>query len=95
MAVQSGLLDALPMPEVAKFRLGLRQAIDTGAAASVHQIQTQGTLDALGEAGLSEVLATYAATIVAAKPATTTKSASRSVSPMSPYASTAFASLAR
>ena len=69
MAVQAGLLDALPLPAIANFRLGLRHAIDTGASASVHQIQTAGTLDAPGEAALSEVLKTYAASIAAAKPA--------------------------
>ena len=71
MAVQSGLLDALPLPAVATFRLGLRQAIDTGAAASVDQMETTGTLDAPGIAALSAVLKTYAAAIAAANPVKT------------------------
>jgi len=70
MAVQAGLLDSLPLPAVAAFRLGLRQAIDTGAPASVQQMQTAGTLDAEGGAALSKVLQTYAeAVAAAAKPA--------------------------
>ncbi len=66
MAVQAGLLDALPLPAIAAFRLGRRQAIDTGAAASVHQMQAAGTLDAEGSAALSKVLKTYAAAVAAA-----------------------------
>lgn len=70
MAVQAGLLDALPLPAIAAFRLGLRQAIDVGAVASVHQMQTAGTLDADGSAALLTVLTTYAETVAAAaKPA--------------------------
>lgn len=69
-AVQAGLLDSLPLSAIAAFRLGLRQAIDTGAPASVQQMQTAGTLDAEGSAALSKVLQTYAeAVAAAAKPA--------------------------
>jgi F-type H+/Na+-transporting ATPase subunit alpha len=66
MAVQSGLLDALARPAIAVFRLGLRQAIDTDAQASVHQMQTAGTLDTTGEQALSAVLKRYAGTVAAA-----------------------------
>ena len=60
MAVQAGLLDPLPLPAIAVFRLGLQQAIDTGAAASVRQMDATGTLDADGSAALLKVLSTYA-----------------------------------
>jgi F-type H+-transporting ATPase subunit alpha len=63
MAVQSGLLDRLARPAIAAFRLGLRQAINTEAAASVHQMEAGGTLDAAGKQALSEVLKRYAATV--------------------------------
>ena len=66
MAVQSGLLDGLARPAIAAFRLGLRQAIDTQAAASVHQMEADGTLDAPGKQALSEVLKRYAGTVAAA-----------------------------
>jgi len=72
MAVQSGLLDGLARPAIAAFRLGLRQAIDAEAAASVKQMDAGGTLDAAGKQALSEVLKRYAATVAAthaAKPA--------------------------
>jgi len=45
LAVQSGSLDALPLPAVAAFRRGLRDALDAGAAAAVHQVEAGGTLD--------------------------------------------------
>ena len=70
MAVQQGLLDGLALPAVAAFRLGLRQAIDTQAAASVQQMQATGTLDAAGKQALTEVLQHYAATFAAAPAAT-------------------------
>ena len=66
MAVQSGLLDELARPAIAAFRLGLRQAIDSEASASVHQMQTAGTLDTAGEQALSEVLKRYAGIVAAA-----------------------------
>ncbi len=45
LAVQSGLLDQLPLPLVAAFRLALREALDRGAADAVRLIETTGTLD--------------------------------------------------
>jgi F-type H+/Na+-transporting ATPase subunit alpha len=76
MAVQSGLLDGMALPAIAAFRLGLRQAIDTAAAASVHQMETAGTLDASGKQQLSNALKQYAgavATAHASKPAAATR----------------------
>ena len=70
MAVQSGLLDGLARPTIAAFRLGLRAAIDTEAAASVHQMETTGTLDVGGRHALSEVLKRYAATLATSIDAT-------------------------
>ena len=66
MAVQSGLLDGLARPVIAAFRLGLRQTIDTEAAASVHQMEAGGTLDLPGKQALSEVLKQYAGAVAAA-----------------------------
>ena len=60
-AVQSGLLDGMAKPAIAAFRLGLPQAIDTEAAASVQQMQS-GTLDAPGAQALTAALKRYAAT---------------------------------
>jgi len=45
LAVQSGLLDALPLPAVVAFRRGLRDALDAGAPDAVHQVEAGGTLD--------------------------------------------------
>ena len=67
LAVQSGLLDALALPSIAAFRLGLRQVIDTEAAASIQQMEATGTLDAAGKQALTEVLQRYAATFAAAQ----------------------------
>ena len=66
LAVQAGLLDALPLPSIAAFRLGLREAIDTQAAPSIQQMQATGTLDAAGTQALLDVLKRYAATFAAA-----------------------------
>ncbi len=45
LAVQSGLLDALPLPAVARFRQGLSGMLDQQAVNSVKSIQATGTLD--------------------------------------------------
>ena len=66
MAVQSGLLDGLARPAIAAFRRGLRRAIDAEAPGCVHQMQTEGTLDAAGQQALSAVLTRYAGTVAAA-----------------------------
>ena len=51
LAVQSGLLDPLPLPVVAAFRQGLRDALDRGATDAVRLIQETGTLDERAETG--------------------------------------------
>ena len=56
LAVQSGLLDALPLPAVAEFRRGLRDALDRGAADAVRLIQETGTLDDARKQALRETL---------------------------------------
>ena len=66
VAVQSGLLDGMARPAIAAFRLGLRAAIDSGAATSVTQMEASGTLDAAGKQALADVLKGYAASIAAA-----------------------------
>jgi F-type H+/Na+-transporting ATPase subunit alpha len=68
LAVQSGLLDPLPLPAVAAFRDGLRDALDHGAADAVRLIETTGTLDDPRRAALHETIAAYARAI--AQPAT-------------------------
>jgi len=68
MAVQSGLLDGMLRPAIAAFRLGLSQAIDTGAASSVKQMQDGGTLDAAGTQVLADVLKHHAEKVTAAHP---------------------------
>ncbi len=70
MAVQSGLLDGMARPAIADFRLGLREAIDTGASSGVDQMQKVGTLDAAGSQALAAVLNSYAARVAAAHPTT-------------------------
>ena len=56
MAVQSGLLDAIPVPDLAKFRLGLPGALDQGAADAVALIQKTGTLDGPHKQAIQETL---------------------------------------
>jgi F-type H+/Na+-transporting ATPase subunit alpha len=65
LAVQSGLLDPLPLPAVAAFRDGLRAALDHGAADAVRLIETTGKLDEARRAGLHETIATFARAIAA------------------------------
>ncbi|CAA7626577.1 F1 sector of membrane-bound ATP synthase, alpha subunit [Candidatus Terasakiella magnetica] len=60
LSVQSGLLDALPLPAVAAFRRGLRDAIDRGAPDAIRQIQETGTLDAAAKQVLRDTLQGYA-----------------------------------
>ena len=45
LAVQSGLLDPLPLPTVAMFRQGLREMLDRDVPDIVHHIQNTGALD--------------------------------------------------
>ena len=60
LAVQSGLLDALPLPVVVEFRRGLRDALDRAAPEAVRLIQETGTLDDARKQALSEALKQYA-----------------------------------
>ena len=68
LAVQAGLLDALPLPAIIAFRAGLPRAIDTAAAAAVHQIETTGALDADHKQPLLDALQHYVQTLVPAPP---------------------------
>ena len=62
LAVQSGLLDALPLASVVAFRRGLGEALDSGAPDAVRQIQDTGTLDEAAKTALIDALRRYAAT---------------------------------
>ena len=66
MAVQSGLLDAIKVPDLARFRVGLPVALDQGAPDPVKQIQGTGTLDDAHRQSLQKTLEAYAKTFVAA-----------------------------
>ena len=59
LAVQSGLLDSLPLPVVIEFRQGLRDALDRGAPDAVRLIQETGTLDEARKQALRETLRQY------------------------------------
>ena len=59
LAVQSGLLDPLPLPVVIEFRQGLRDALDRGAPDAVRLIQETGTLDDARKQALRETLRQY------------------------------------
>jgi F-type H+-transporting ATPase subunit alpha len=59
MAVQSGLLDAIPLPDVARFRLGLPDALDQGAVEAVGLIQKTGTLDDARRQAIQAMLEAY------------------------------------
>ena len=69
LAVQAGLLDALPLPVVGEFRRGLRDAIDRGAADIVRLIQGTGELDHEHRQALREMLRAYVRTLIASAPA--------------------------
>jgi len=75
LAVQSGLLDPLPLAAVAGFRQGLHGALDRSAADAVRLIQTTGTLDDARKRDLLETLRHYAQTLT---PATEPNAASKS-----------------
>jgi F-type H+-transporting ATPase subunit alpha len=62
MAVQAGLLDAVPTSAVAAFRAGLPARLDQQAAAQVQTITDTSTLDDAGHAHLLDVLSAYAET---------------------------------
>jgi F-type H+/Na+-transporting ATPase subunit alpha len=68
LAVQSGLLDRLPLPVVAAFRRGLGEALDRSAPDAVRLIQDTGTLDEARKAALLETLRHYVQTIAPVAP---------------------------
>jgi len=71
LAVQSGVLDSLPVAAVSAFRAGLRETIDSEAVQAVQSIQADGTLDEAGKQGLLKALQNLAKTVMPppAKPA--------------------------
>ena len=58
-ALQSGLLDQLPLPLVAEFRAGLRRAIDHGAPDVVRMIEDSGALTDAAKQVLDNALRRY------------------------------------
>jgi F-type H+-transporting ATPase subunit alpha len=65
LAVQSGLLDALLLPAVARFRQGLSGMLDQQAVNSVKSIQATGTLDGELKQALLNMLKEYAHSVAA------------------------------
>jgi F-type H+-transporting ATPase subunit alpha len=63
LAVQSGLLDTLPLPVVVEFRRGLRDALDRAAPDAVRLIQETGTLDDAGKQAIHATLQQYAQSV--------------------------------
>jgi F-type H+-transporting ATPase subunit alpha len=64
LAVQSGLLDAVPLEKIGTFRQGLGQALDRGAAAQVTAIQATGQIDDAGRTAFTALLQAYVSSIV-------------------------------
>lgn len=64
MAVQRGLLDALPIAAVPGFRKGVGDVIDRDAPDAVRMVQDTGALDEAGKAALGKALEAYAASLV-------------------------------
>jgi F-type H+-transporting ATPase subunit alpha len=63
LAVQSGLLDPLPLPTVAMFRQGLREMLDRDVPDIVRHIQDTGALDDAGKQAIHEALRKYIQTL--------------------------------
>ncbi|ACE99604.1 ATP F0F1 synthase subunit alpha [Rhodopseudomonas sp. AAP120] len=63
LAVQSGLLDPLPLPSVPAFRHGLRETLDRHVPGVVRRIQDTGALDEPGKQALRETLRKYLQTL--------------------------------
>ena len=74
LAVQSGLLDTVPLPVVVEFRQGLHDALDRGAPDAVRLIQETGTLDDARKQALRETLRQYVQSV---SPTTPPKAASQ------------------
>ena len=68
LAVQSGLLDSLPLTAFAEFRRGLRDAIDLASPEAVRMIQQTGTLDNALKESLLEALKRYIQAIMPVSP---------------------------
>jgi F-type H+/Na+-transporting ATPase subunit alpha len=66
LAVQSGLLDPLPLPAVPVFRQGLRETLDRYVPDVVRQIQDTGALDDAGKQSLRESLRKHVQTLAPA-----------------------------
>ncbi len=66
LAVQSGLLDPLPLPAVVMFRQGLRETLDRDVPDIVHHIQHTGALDDAGKRAIREALRKYIQTLIPA-----------------------------
>src|SRR3984885_13563861 len=66
LAVQGGLLDALPLPVVAEFRRGLGGALDRSASDVVRLIQETGELDEARKQALRQTLQHYLQTVAPA-----------------------------
>jgi F-type H+-transporting ATPase subunit alpha len=67
LAVQTGLIDALPLTTIPTFLGGLREALDRGAADAVRSIQSDGTLDDARKKNLQTALQAYVKTLPSAK----------------------------
>jgi F-type H+-transporting ATPase subunit alpha len=65
-AVQSGLLDPLPLPSLIAFRAGLGEALDRSASDAVRLIQDTGALDEARMRVLQDALKRYVATMTPA-----------------------------
>jgi F-type H+/Na+-transporting ATPase subunit alpha len=69
LAVQTGLIDALPLPTVPALLKGLRDALDRGATDVVRSIQSDGALDEASKTKLRATLQAYVQSLTPAKPA--------------------------
>jgi F-type H+-transporting ATPase subunit alpha len=63
LAVQSGLLDALPLPAMAAFRRDLSGMLDREVPDIIHRIQETGTLDDAGRQAIHKALQNYLQTL--------------------------------
>jgi F-type H+-transporting ATPase subunit alpha len=66
VAVQDGLLDALPLPSVTSFRQGLGEALDRGAPEAVRMMMETGLLDAEGKQALRDTIRRHAQSLASA-----------------------------
>jgi F-type H+-transporting ATPase subunit alpha len=66
LAVQSGLLDPLPLPAVAQLRQGLREVLDRDVPGIVRRIEETGELDGAGKQAIRKALQSYIQTLTPA-----------------------------